>query len=217
MSQSNEQPKRPFEKRLRYFEINEHGTIYDPSVTKPERNRDVFSGVSAHRIETLLDLTSEIENCYPLARHFAERANERAEELAADIEEEGGGSRKQRRQIELIERMRCEPEYDDGWHAWIESSSVKELPVFKRLIDAWLDESVNWDLYEFFDRGWSPQDAAMNFFQTEDRDIVEALDVVIVEGDHPGSSYCAAELRQDLAMANAVAERLNLDYRFRAR
>ena len=32
MSQSNEQPKRPFEKRLRYFEINEHGTIYDPRV-----------------------------------------------------------------------------------------------------------------------------------------------------------------------------------------
>jgi hypothetical protein len=44
---------------------------------------------------------------------------------------------------------------------------------------------------------------------------LDALGVVLVDGDHPGSSYYAAELRKDIAAANTAAERLNLSYRFR--
>jgi hypothetical protein len=45
-------------------------------------------------------------------------------------------------------------------------------------------------------------------------DICEELGVVIVEGDRPGSTYFAAELRQSIPDANRAAARLGLPFRF---
>ena len=111
--------------------------------------------------------------------------------------------------------MRSDPADDDGWRAWLQSATPEQLPDFKALIETWLDEDIDWNFSDWFDSGWSPQDAAMNFFESEDQDVLEALDVVIVEGDHPGSTYYAAELQQDLDAANEVAATLKLGYRFR--
>ena len=55
----------------------------------------------------------------------------------------------------------------------------------------------------------------MSFFQEMDGKMLDALGVVIVEGDHPGSTYFAAELRGKMEDANAVAEREGLPFRFR--
>ena len=110
-----------------------------------------------------------------------------------------------------------QPADDEGWKAWLRSASPEQLDDFKAPIEDWLDQDIDWLYDDWFDRGWSPQDAAKSFFESEDQDVLDALDVVIVEGDHPGSSYYAAELLQDLATANEVAERLNLGYRFRAK
>jgi hypothetical protein len=48
-----------------------------------------------------------------------------------------------------------------------------------------------------------------------DRDTRQALGVVIVEGEHPGSSYYAAELRNDIDSANETATELELPFRFK--
>jgi hypothetical protein len=48
-----------------------------------------------------------------------------------------------------------------------------------------------------------------------DGKMLDALGVVIIEGDHPGSTYFAAELRGEMKVANAVAEREGLPFRFR--
>jgi hypothetical protein len=55
----------------------------------------------------------------------------------------------------------------------------------------------------------------MSFFQDMDGKMLDALGVAIVEGDHPGSTYFAAELRGKMEYANAVAEREGLPFRFR--
>jgi hypothetical protein len=55
----------------------------------------------------------------------------------------------------------------------------------------------------------------MSFFQDMDGKMLDALGVVIVEGDRPGSTYFAAELRAEMKVANAVAEREGLPFRFR--
>jgi hypothetical protein len=47
----------------------------------------------------------------------------------------------------------------------------------------------------------------MSFFQEMDGKMLDALGVVIVEGDHPGSTYFAAELRGVMEDANTVTER----------
>jgi len=40
--------------------------------------------------------------------------------------------------------------------------------------------------------------------------------VEIIEGEHPGSSYYAAELRQDVEYANQLARNIGLEFRFRS-
>lgn len=74
---------------------------------------------------------------------------------------------------------------------------------------------MNWGPIDFWPRGWSSQGKALPFIQQLDGDIVDALGVVIVEGEHPGSSYYAAELRMPIADANEATELLGLPFRFR--
>ncbi len=73
---------------------------------------------------------------------------------------------------------------------------------------------MNWNATEYWPRDWSGQGAAMQFFESMDDEMLDALGVVIVEGEHPGPSYYAAELRQPMADANAMAEALDLPFRF---
>lgn len=204
------------ERPLRFFEVNESGTITDPSVPESKYNRDVFQNVSSDHLKTIEDLIAEVESCYPLARHYADLANSHADEFEDELESLSNLSDKQKG-LKLVERMRGDPADDEGWKAWLRSASPEQLDDFKAPIEDWLDQDIDWQYDDWFDRGWSPQDAAKRFFESEDPDVLDALDVVIVEGDHPGSSYYAAELLQDLATANEVAERLNLGYRFRAK
>ena len=51
---------------------------------------------------------------------------------------------------------------------------------------------------------------------TLDDKTLDALGVEIIEGEHPGSSYYAAELRQDVDYANQVAREMGLEFRFRS-
>jgi hypothetical protein len=47
-----------------------------------------------------------------------------------------------------------------------------------------------------------------------DANSVDLLGVDIVEGEHPGSTYYAAELRGDIDVANRAAEAAGLRVRF---
>ena len=49
--------------------------------------------------------------------------------------------------------------------------------------------------------------AALEYFREWDPDDLLALGVKIVEGEHPGSTYYAAELIRDPAAANATSAR----------
>lgn len=62
----------------------------------------------------------------------------------------------------------------------------------------------------------SGQEAALRMFRDEiDANVVELLGVVIIEGECPGSSYYAAELRIGIEEANAIAAENRVPLRFR--
>ena len=69
---------------------------------------------------------------------------------------------------------------------------------------------------EYIDEPMSGQDMAYKMFSDGCYSgESEILGIEIVEGDHPGSSYIAAELLTPVDLANKKAEELDLDFRFR--
>ena len=201
---------------LFFYEVAQYGTISDPTVSGPRLRADVFQNISPGAIPTTDDLASEVEGCVPLASHFsilaADHLSDIEDELDAD--DHALGFVERRRLAFLVAALRDDP--DTGWRDWIAHEGDPGLAGFREIIQDWLDEDVDWDESEWFDSCWSGQGAALGFFSDLDAKVRKALGVVIIEGDRPGSSYYAAELRGDIAHANQTAQALGLAFRFRA-
>jgi len=147
-----------------------------------------------------------------LRERFQERCAEEVEEIETRLEDSKLSSARRKKLEERRDRMQ---DPDDGWPAWVESGGKRGVAGFRTLIQEWLDEGVDWSQSDSWPSGWAGQDRAMSFFQDMDGKMLDALGVVIVEGDRPGSTYFAAELRGEMTVANAVAEREGLRFRFR--
>lgn len=201
---------------LTFFEVAEHGTITDPSVPEPKTRAEVFQNVSPGRIRTTGQLILEVEGCSPLEGHFSYLADNYLSDIEGELEDEdsGLGLIERRRLAFLAAALRHDP--DTGWRDWIEHEGDPGLAEFKEHIQDWLGTEIDWNESDWFDTNWSGQSASLGFFSDLDACVLKALSVVIIEGDHPGSSYYAAELRGDLARANQVAQELGLAFRFRA-
>jgi hypothetical protein len=171
-----------------YFEVNDYRTLVESGVCEPERREDVYELVDSRPL-TPDDLIREVESCPPLMREFQTQAADAGEAYADDL--------------------------DEGWVRWIRDEGEAGMPMFHEIIDQWLASPVDWDEYEWFPSDWSGQGKAFKFFSGMDAELLDELGVVIVEGDHPGSDYLAAELRAEIADANRAAERLGLPFRFR--
>ena len=78
-------------------------------------------------------------------------------------------------------------------------------------MEAWLDDPAGAEAAEQF----SGVALAKKYFERLDYQTLDGLGVQIVEGGHPGSSYYAAVLRQDVDYVNQVARSLGLTFRFR--
>ncbi len=90
------------------------------------------------------------------------------------------------------------------------------LDACRRAVAEWLEQAPDPEDYEWFDsRGGSAQGAATAWFDCLDYGDLHQLGIRIAEGDHPGSSYYAAELRGSVEAANAAARTLGLSCRFR--
>ena len=188
------------EGKLRDFEVTESGTISDPTVVQPKINADLFELDDHDTVESLI-LT--IQCCQPLLFAIQELAWEKKVELS----EEGTAS-------ELLTALKDE---DFGWKEWIRLEGDNGLNWFRTYIDeTWLQQKVNWGYVDYFPKNYSGVAVAKLYFEGLDDKTLDALGVEIIEGEHPGSSYYAAELRQDVDYANQVAREMGLEFRFRA-
>ena len=195
-----------------YFEVNESGTIVEPGDQGPETRSDVYD-ISSAMLKTPEDLIDEVDQYDELRGHFQSMASDELDEVRLALDDDEQLSAAQRLRLTNLETALLDE--DDGWRDWILIEGKDGLPRFKEAIDTWLDEDVDWSQMEFWPRGWSAQGRALSFFQEMDTETTDALGVVIIEGEHPGSTYYAAELRNDIADANATAAKLSLPFRFK--
>jgi len=94
---------------------------------------------------------------------------------------------------------------------WIIEEGQAGLAWFIDQVEAWLDDPASEETAEQF----SGVALAKKCFERLDYQTLDGIGVQIVQGDHPGSSYYAAVLRQDIDSVNQVARGLGLAFRFR--
>lgn len=212
-----------------YFEVDSSGMIVEPGVGSPKLNADVYN-VSTFWITDPEGLISEVEDAEELRSHFESlyedhvseqccMLEDRVSELEAELEDEYVGAA---RELELhgqIAAIKAQIDVlEDGgrdWTDWVKSQGEAGLQKFKDVIRSWLQSPVNWMNMELWGDDWSGQGHALAFFQQMDDSLVRELGVRTVEGQHPGSTYYAAELRASIEDANKAAAKLKLPFRFR--
>ena len=178
------------EGKLREFLVDEVGTISD-SVELRSTNADFYDLEDFSTIEALIET---IEFCPPLLNRFQQLRWDKMNELAE------------------TDRLHQALQDDDfGWRKWITEEGQAGLAWFIDQVEAWLDDPAGEDTAEQF----SGVALAKKYFERLGYETLDGLGVQIIEGDHPGSSYYAAVLRQDVDYVNQVARGLGLTFRFR--
>jgi len=196
-----------------FFEVNDHGTLVDADIAAPETWADLFD-ITTRDFKDPEWIIREIQRCYPLAVYLDRQLDKEIESLEEDLTTGPSENPKAlQKKIEALKELR--DEYEGPWQDWIELEGKEGIAKFKGLVDDWLTDPIDWMQSELFPVRSGPQGGALGFFQDQAYELLDALGVVIVEGEHPSSTYYAAELRQDVEKANQVAEELGLPFRFK--
>jgi len=182
---------------ITWFEVNDSGTIRYANFAESNKRFDYYSDYG-NDLSTPAQLISEADNCQPLVWHIGNHYSDYREDPAHP------------------ERLLTLPEEpEDGWKDWVLEMDEQTFDSLMDSILAWFDQEPDWTYEEDYipDRA-TAQGAALAYFN-DDRELCRLLGIKTVEGEYPGSSYYAAELRGTVEAANAAADSAGLAIRFR--
>ena len=200
------------------FDVNESGTLSISNFSELEIRSEFYESVADSWTESPSALAEAMDECPPLAWAVHDIYNEIREEIEFDLRAITSEFRIQKmRKKSLTSRLKFMPEEpEEGAEAWLLSLTSSEfedhvLPVIER----WFEGSPQWNSEEeYLPRDSTAQGAALEFFHGLNGEELDVLGVVIVEGDHPGSTYYAAELTVDVDAANKAALQSKIPVRF---
>ena len=102
----------------------------------------------------------------------------------------------------------------EDWEEWLATADDDTVSTLIKMMNDWINDTPDERDYESADLGgYSGRGHALRFFR-DDFEYGDDFNIVVVEGDCPGSSYFAAELRMDVDDANALAKDLGIPIRF---
>lgn len=204
---------------LTEFEVDSSGTLRVANFWEP-RNRagfyeyvyDSWSGSPAH-------LTDAMAECEPLAWAVHSIYTDVRDEIQSDLEKIMSSSGLTHKSADaLTVRLNAMPEEpEEGVRAWLLNLTFSEFQtIVVAEISKWFNSPPDWRWEDdHLPQGGTAQGAALEFFQNMDINALNTLGVKIVEGDHPGSTYYAAELTGDIDAANRIAADAGIPVRFR--
>lgn len=112
----------------------------------------------------------------------------------------------------------------DDWetdmvHDFIDTLSGENRAELTRQLQVWFAEEPDLEERDSNDiiRPTDGRQLAFRLFWDCDPEVLDALEIFVVEGDHPGSTYYAAEMRGSVDEANRIAEERGMPWRFRRR
>jgi hypothetical protein len=180
------------------FEVDDYGTLSYANFEEPRTRFDAYG----------IDDASELD-AWDIARN-PNLAQEAQWHYQALLEERVGDEDNDLSAEEIAELA------ESGWEDWLENCIPEERTELDRALNECLADSPDWSGYEgeLLYTGATAQGGAYQYFLQRDIEDLDALGVVIIEGEHPGSSYYAAELRIPVEEANAIAEENGWTIRF---
>ncbi len=201
------------------FDVTEYGTLSIADYPEPKVRSDVYN-LPHGWDESPSDLALAVSTCMPLSW------------FAADLHREALEIKYQSAHDSLLELIGCpsavikimsnarknwgDSDCPEVVQEWLEKLNPTDFEDTVVVVKAWLDAEPNWSYeYEYFDDSANGQSAALSFFRTIDYDSISGIEIDIVEGEHPGSTYYAAELNMDPDEANEIALREGIPLRFR--
>jgi hypothetical protein len=195
-------------------EVDDNGLLRLADFGEPETRDQLYESLGSWSVSPL-DLVEAMEGNEP----FRWAANQIYDDFRDSIEDEilkKGGVK--RRIKALAKRLKQFPDDAyDGAVDWILGMTDQE---FETLIvpglNQWFSDAPDYEIeLDYLPLNVTAQGAALQLFSDIPASQCEALGVVIIEGECPGSSYFAAELRIDAEEANKVADKLGLSIYFR--
>lgn len=174
-----------------------------------ETNAEEF-GLKNEDFSTPESILAASTGCQPLwdlleCAYLEHRKNLQSE---ADSLKDSENPAKQHKHIELTAKLKnLPPQCDKGLAQWITQLDENQFDLLQAEATEWSRRPPGSDEED-------GQEAALNYFRDLDSDIRELLGVSIIEGDHPGSSYFAAELDNSIEEANKIAIEHGIQIRF---
>ena len=200
------------------FEVDSGGTLSMLGTYQPETRAEFYEDVAGYWSGSPQALADAMDECQPLAWAVHSVYSEFRDELSSDVQEaQKAGTDHKKRLAALQARLRTMPEEpEDGVEAWLLALTTREFEEWvSPEIEKWFESPPDWAFEDdYLPQSGTAQGAAMEFFQSMDIDQRRALGVRIVEGEHPGSTYYAAELRNDIDQANRAAQQAGIPVRF---
>ena len=184
------------------FAVDNCGTIWMPGVRDIEYRHQAFH-VRVTQGMPAAELAREVAACDALANHLCSVCERELETLG----DQGDSACKAR--FRSLERRVNRQKNGEEWRAWLDQRAADgRVDEAVSEITDWLAGGLDEPDFPYLCRTSGPQGEAMDFFEAMRHEDLEALGVAIVEGDHPGSTYFAAELRIEIDAANAQARKL---------
>ena len=200
------------------FEVDSGGTLSMLGTYQPETRAEFYEDVAGYWSGSPQALADAMDECQPLAWAVHSVYSEFRDELSSDVQEaQKAGTDHKKRLAALQARLRTMPEEpEDGVEVWLLALTTREFEEWvSPEIEKWFESPPDWAFEDdYLPQSGTAQGAAMEFFQSMDVDQLETLGVEVVEGEHPGSTYYAAELRNDIDQANRAAQQAGIPVRF---
>lgn len=199
------------------FTVDDSGTWRLENFVMRETRSEFYESVSDFWYESPTHLTEAMDECQPLAWAVHEIYTCVREEIKSDLDRNCGDSLLLKRYSALKARLETMPEEpEEGVEAWLlllTTSEFEEHVVPE--IEEWFKSPPNWNFEDdYLPKDSTSQGAALKFFSEMAALDLDAISVDIIEGDHPGSTNYAAELRIDVNAANKAAEDAGIPVRF---
>lgn len=212
-----EEPQRPGAQRVE-FEVDNYGTLLMANFAKKNTRDEIYGeDVPGTWAESPQDLVDAMDVCKPLALEVHSIYEELREEIERDLQNLTELSTwNKRRATALKARLRALPEDAEkeasNWLLSLTCGEFKDRII--PMIDEWFS-GIPDSRFEDIPESATAQGAALEFFREMSADDVEKLGIEIVEGENPGSTYYAAELRGDIEDANRSAEAAGIAVHFK--